>query len=48
MTYCWTFNSDAAVDKVEDHISDALGKGATLLSGGKKHSLGGKFFELRF
>tara|TARA_B100001559_G_scaffold242702_1_gene205699 strand:+ start:1 stop:1161 length:1161 start_codon:yes stop_codon:yes gene_type:complete len=37
--------SDAAVDKVEDHISDALGKGATLLSGGKKHSLGGKFFE---
>ena len=37
--------SNAAVDKVEDHILDALGKGATLLSGGKKHSLGGKFFE---
>ncbi len=37
--------SDAAVAKVEDHISDAISKGANLLSGGKKHSLGGKFFE---
>jgi len=36
---------DAAVDKVEDHISDALSKGARVLLGGKRHSLGGTFFE---
>ncbi len=35
----------AAVDKVEDHISDALSKGARVLLGGKRHSLGGTFFE---
>jgi len=35
----------AAVDKVEDHISDAVSKGARVLLGGKRHSLGGTFFE---
>ena len=34
-----------AVAKVEEHISDATGKGASLASGGKRHSLGGTFFE---
>ena len=37
--------SEAAVDKVESHISDAINKGANLLSGGKKHTLGGTYFE---
>ena len=37
-------NSDA-VDKVEEHISDALEKGAKILTGGKRHKLGGLFFE---
>jgi succinate-semialdehyde dehydrogenase/glutarate-semialdehyde dehydrogenase len=34
-----------AVAKVEEHISDALGKGAKVLAGGKRHALGGLFFE---
>ncbi|MGQ0696854.1 MAG: NAD-dependent succinate-semialdehyde dehydrogenase [Panacagrimonas sp.] len=34
-----------AVEKVEAHIADAIGKGATLLCGGKPHALGGNFFE---
>lgn len=34
-----------AVAKVEEHIADALAKGATLALGGKRHSLGGTFFE---
>jgi len=34
-----------AVAKVEEHVADALGKGATLLAGGKRHALGGTFFE---
>ena len=33
-----------AVAKVEEHINDALAKGAVLLAGGKRHSLGGTFF----
>ncbi|MEW7314779.1 NAD-dependent succinate-semialdehyde dehydrogenase [Buttiauxella gaviniae] len=33
-----------AIDKVELHIQDALEKGATLLTGGKKHPLGGNYF----
>src|SRR5262245_51098771 len=36
---------DAAVAKVEDHIRDAQQKGAKILIGGKKHALGGRFFE---
>ncbi len=34
-----------AVEKVEEHISDATGKGATLALGGKRHGNGGTFFE---
>jgi succinate-semialdehyde dehydrogenase / glutarate-semialdehyde dehydrogenase len=36
---------DAAVAKVEDHIRDAREKGAKVLVGGKRHALGGRFFE---
>ncbi|NEJ22162.1 NADP-dependent succinate-semialdehyde dehydrogenase [Rhizobium leguminosarum] len=35
----------AALAKVEEHIADALGKGAHILQGGKPHALGGTFFE---
>ncbi len=35
----------AAVEKVEEHISDALEKGAKIALGGKRHALGGSFFE---
>ncbi len=35
----------AAVEKVEEHIADATAKGATVTMGGKRHSLGGSFFE---
>ena len=34
-----------AVAKVEEHIADALAKGARVLSGGKRHALGGSFFQ---
>jgi len=34
-----------AVEKVEDHIADAIKKGAKLVVGGKRHKLGGSFFE---
>lgn len=36
---------DAAVAKVESHIRDALAKGAKVALGGKRHALGGRFFE---
>ena len=35
----------AAVKKVEAHVEDALAKGGTLVTGGKRHALGGTFFE---
>ena len=35
----------AAVDKVEEHLRDALGHGARVLLGGKRHPLGQTFFE---
>ena len=35
----------AAIAKVQEHLDDALGKGATVLTGGKPHDLGGLFFE---
>ena len=35
----------AAVEKIEQHISDATAKGARVLVGGKRHALGGTFFE---
>ncbi len=31
--------------KVESHVSDAVAKGAKVLIGGKRHALGGRFFE---
>jgi succinate-semialdehyde dehydrogenase/glutarate-semialdehyde dehydrogenase len=36
---------DRAVEKVEQHINDALTKGARLVAGGHRHALGGRFFE---
>src|SRR5690554_1618533 len=36
---------DAAVEKVESHVNDALGKGAAAILGGRRHALGGTFFE---
>ena len=35
----------AAVAKTEEHIADALKKGAKIITGGKRHALGGSFFE---
>ena len=35
----------AAVEKVEEHIADAVGKGARIVTGGKRHAKGGTFFE---
>ncbi len=35
----------AAVEKIEEHIADALGQGARLVSGGARHALGGTFFQ---
>ena len=34
-----------AVAKVEEHIADALSKGAKVMLGGRRHALGGSFFE---
>lgn len=34
-----------AVEKVEEHIADATKKGAKIMTGGKRHALGGTFFE---
>ena len=31
--------------KVEDHVADAVAKGAKVLVGGKRHALGGQFYE---
>jgi succinate-semialdehyde dehydrogenase/glutarate-semialdehyde dehydrogenase len=36
---------EGAVLKVEQHIDNAVGLGAKVLSGGKRHNLGGSFFE---
>ena len=36
---------DKAVAKVEEHIKDAVEKGARVVVGGHRHSLGGRFFE---
>jgi succinate-semialdehyde dehydrogenase/glutarate-semialdehyde dehydrogenase len=34
-----------ALAKVEAHLADATGKGATIVTGGGRHTLGGNFFE---
>jgi len=36
---------DKAVEKVEEHISDALARGARIVTGGHRHARGGRFFE---
>jgi succinate-semialdehyde dehydrogenase/glutarate-semialdehyde dehydrogenase len=33
------------VEKVEQHVSDALGKGARVITGGERHALGGNFYQ---
>ncbi|HEX9779340.1 MAG TPA: NAD-dependent succinate-semialdehyde dehydrogenase [Geopsychrobacteraceae bacterium] len=35
----------AAVENIEKLLADAVAKGAAILSGGKRHGLGGNFFE---
>lgn len=35
----------AAVEKVEEHIADALAKGARVVIGGNRHELGGTYFQ---
>ena len=35
----------AAVAKVEEHVADATAKGAKVVAGGKRHALGGTFYE---
>ena len=37
--------NDAALAKVELHVSDAVEKGAKVLCGGRRHALGGTFYE---
>ena len=37
--------SKPALAKVQDHIADALSKGAVVATGGKPHDLGGTFFK---
>ena len=36
---------DAALAKVEEHVADALSHGASVLTGGRRHALGGTFYE---
>jgi len=36
---------DKAVAKVEEHVADALAKGGQVLAGGRRHALGGRFYE---
>jgi len=37
--------NEAALAKVESHVADAVQKGATVATGGKRHALGGTFYE---
>jgi len=36
---------DQGLAKVERHVADPIAKGATVLTGGKRHALGGTFYE---
>ncbi|MGV3653104.1 MAG: NAD-dependent succinate-semialdehyde dehydrogenase [Noviherbaspirillum sp.] len=36
---------EQALAKVEEHVADAVAKGARIESGGKRHALGGHFYE---
>lgn len=37
--------NEGAVKKCEDHVRDAVEKGASVLTGGKRHDLGGLFYQ---
>ncbi len=37
--------NEAAIEKVEEHVADAVGKGARVITGGRRHDLGGLFYE---
>ncbi|MGB7269848.1 MAG: NAD-dependent succinate-semialdehyde dehydrogenase [Albidovulum sp.] len=37
--------NESAVEKVEEHIADVLAGGGRVVTGGKRHALGGTFFE---
>ena len=37
--------NQAALNKVQQHVEDAVSKGARVLTGGKPHALGGTFYE---
>jgi succinate-semialdehyde dehydrogenase/glutarate-semialdehyde dehydrogenase len=37
--------NEEAVQKVEEHISDAVSKGARVMVGGERHEMGGSFFQ---
>jgi len=37
--------NQAGVTKVQEHVDDAVNKGANVAAGGKRHALGGNFFE---
>src|SRR5690606_22071788 len=37
--------NEAAVLKVEEHVADAVANGAEVVVGGKRHALGGTFYE---
>jgi succinate-semialdehyde dehydrogenase / glutarate-semialdehyde dehydrogenase len=37
--------TEAAVEKVERHLSDAISRGAEVQLGGRRHALGGTFYE---
>jgi succinate-semialdehyde dehydrogenase/glutarate-semialdehyde dehydrogenase len=36
---------EAGVEKVEQHVSDAVARGAAVTTGGRRHDLGGTFYE---
>ncbi len=36
---------NAAIEKIESHVADAVKRGAKLMQGGKRHALGGTFYE---
>ncbi|MBI1453435.1 MULTISPECIES: NAD-dependent succinate-semialdehyde dehydrogenase [Acinetobacter] len=37
--------NEKSVEKIEEHIADAVSKGAKIVAGGKRHALGHTFFE---
>ncbi|MDD7969545.1 NAD-dependent succinate-semialdehyde dehydrogenase [Roseinatronobacter alkalisoli] len=37
--------NESAVEKIEDHIRDVLDNGGSITTGGKRHELGGTFFQ---